>query len=77
MIYDYEDSSDIPDLQIFKEGLIEDLLKSSFYQHPMDRQYNMLKLPIIAPPIILRQQINNDDQKQTLMEKILFMQIKH
>ena len=29
----------------------------------------MLKLPIIAPPSMIRQQINNDVQKQTIMEK--------
>ena len=69
MVYDYEDSSDIPNLQEFKEGLIEDLFKSIFYQQPMDAKYNMLKLPTIISPCTLGKQVNNEAKKKTLMEK--------
>jgi hypothetical protein len=69
MEYNYEDKSKVPDLQVFKEELIEDVLKSAFFQEKSKKKYNMLKLPIIAPPSMIRQQINNDVQKQTIMEK--------
>ena len=69
MVYDYEDTSDIPDLQTFKKSLIEELFKSAFFQHKSTKTYNMLKLPIIAAPSILGEQVNNEMKKKTLMEK--------
>ena len=69
MEYNYEDASEVPDLETFKEDLIEDLLKSVFFQQRSTRKYNMLKLPIISAPGILRKQVNNDMGKKSLMEK--------
>ena len=69
MEYDYEDSSEVPDIQSFKEELVEELLKSVFFQHKSDRKYNMLKLPIISAPSLIQKQVNNDAKKETLMEK--------
>ena len=69
MKYDYEDPSDIPDLQTFKLRLVEDLFMSAFFQHRSDQKYNMLKLPIIAPPSVIGKQVNNEYKKKTLMEK--------
>ena len=69
MEYDYEDGSELPDLQTFKNRLIEDLFKSAFFQHKNDQKYNMLKLPILAAPSLLGKQVNNENKKKTLMEK--------
>ena len=69
MEYNYEDTSEVPELHAFKEELIEDILKSAFFQHKSDKNYKMLKLPIIAAPGLIRKQVNNDYQKETLMEK--------
>ena len=69
MEYNYEDTAEVPDLHTFKEELIEELLKSAFFQHKSDKKYKMLKLPIIAAPGLIRKQVNNDYQKETLMEK--------
>ena len=69
MEYNYEDTSEVPDIQSFKEDLVEELLKSVFFQHKSDRKYNMLKLPIISAPSLIQKQVNNDAKKETLMEK--------
>ena len=69
MVYEYEDSSEIPDLETFKKRLIVDLFKSVFFQQSSQQKYNMLKLPIIAAPSLIRKQVNNEIKKKTLMEK--------
>ena len=69
MEYNYEDTTEVPNLNDFKEDLIEDIFMSVFFQQKMDRKYNILKLPIISAPCLIKKQINNDFRKQTLMEK--------
>ena len=69
MEYNYDDDSEVPDLNDFKNELIEDIFLSVFFQQNNTKTYNMLKLPIIVPPILLRKQINNEHTKKTLMEK--------
>ena len=69
MDYNYEETSEIPDLQTFKMTLIEDLFKSAFFQQISDQKYLMLKLPVIAAPSIIGKQVNNENKKKTLMEK--------
>ena len=44
MEYNYEDTSEVPNLEDFKEDLIEDIFKSVLFQQKMDRKYNMLKV---------------------------------
>ena len=53
MKYDYEDDSDIMTLEDTKNMMIEDLFLSIFFQHRNSKTYNMLKLPIILPPVTL------------------------
>ena len=60
MKYIYEDKSDIPDLQSFKRVLIVECLKRSFFQNVPMKTYNMLKLPLIMAPALLREQCNSD-----------------
>ena len=69
MVYDYDDPSEVSSLEDFKSDLIEDLFLSVFFQHKSDRVYNMLKLPIIIAPSLLKSQVNSDYTKKTLMEK--------
>ena len=69
MEYNYEDASEVPDLEVFKEDLVEDIFKAVFFQQRSTRKYNMLKLPIISAPSLLRKQVNNDIGKKSLMEK--------
>ena len=60
MIYNYEDQSDPPDLESFKQKLVQECLKRSFFQNEPMKSYQMLKLPLIIAPSLLREQINND-----------------
>ena len=60
MIFDYEDESNIPDLESFKIDLVLELLKRSYFQKVPRKTYNMLKLPLIIAPGLLREQVNND-----------------
>ena len=70
MEYNYDDdSAEIPDLEDFKQDLIEDLFLSVFFQEFSKKKYNMLKLPIIIPPALLGKQTNTEQAKKTLMEK--------
>ena len=69
MVYDYKDTSQVPELDIFKIELVEELLKSSFFQLYLQKTHKMLKLPIIAPPSVIGKQINSDSLKETIMEK--------
>ena len=69
MVYDYEDDSEVPDLDDFKQELIEDIFMSVFFQQSSKKTYNMLKLPIIIPPVLLGKQINSERLKKTIMEK--------
>ena len=72
MVFDYDDKSDVMNLEDFKSNLIEDLFLSVFFQQKTERVYNMLKLPIIMAPCVLRTQVNNDIFKKTIMEKEFF-----
>ena len=56
----YEDKSDIPDLESFKQELLVECLKRSFFQDVPMKTYNMLKLPLIMAPGLLREQVNSD-----------------
>ena len=69
MVYDYDDSSDIPELSHFVDELVEEMLCSALYRHNSQRKFNMLKLPLIMAPCLLRKQINNENLKKTIMEK--------
>ena len=69
MEYNYSDTSDVPNLLDFKERLVKEILHSVFFQEKSGQKYNMLKLPIISAPRLIRKQVNNDVKKQTIMEK--------
>ena len=60
MIYDYNDHSDPPDLETFKQELVQMLLKKSFFQNEPKKIYQMLKLPLIIAPSLLDTQTNSD-----------------
>ena len=60
MVYDYRDTSDPPDLDSFKLELVQESLKRSFFQNVPRKTYQMLKLPLIVAPSLLREQTNND-----------------
>ena len=69
MVYNYEDHSEIPDLDTFTDELIEDILCSAFFQHKSDKKYDMLKLPVLMAPCLFRQKVNSEHLKKTIMEK--------
>ena len=69
MEYNYSDTSDVPNLLDFKERLVKEILHSVFFQEKSGQKYNMLKLPIISAPRLIRKQVNNDVKKKTIMEK--------
>ena len=69
MVYDYDDTSEVYSLEDFKTNLVEDLFLSVCFQQKTQRKYNMLKLPIIMAPSVLRKQVNSDWTKKSLMER--------
>ena len=69
MKYDFEDSSDPPNLQDFKELLLKHVAKSAFFQNEPDLNINMLKLPIIMASSLLGTQTNHDVDKKSLLDK--------
>ena len=60
MKYDYNDDSCPPNLEDFKQDLVLECLKRSFFQNVPKKDFNMLKLPLIIPPSLLGEQQNND-----------------
>ena len=69
MKFDYDDASDIPDLSVFTDELIEEVLCSALFQHKSEKKFNLLKLPLLMAPKLLRKQMNNEKLKRTIMEK--------
>ena len=69
MIYDYNDTSEIMDLQNFKTKLLKQLIKKAYFQNVPQLEINMLKLPIILAPSLCGKQVNNDAQKKKLLDK--------
>ena len=47
------------------------LSRQSFFQNEPLQEYNMLKLPIIIAPCLLRKQVNNDVEKKSLIDKTI------
>ena len=60
MVYEYADTSSPPDLESFKQELIQQTFKKSFFQNEPPKNYQMLKLPLIIAPGLLRRQTNHD-----------------
>ena len=60
MIFDYTITENPPNLETFKQELIEDCLMRSFFQNVPRKNFNMLALPLIIAPSLLREQTNND-----------------
>ena len=67
--FQFNDTQSVSDLQEYKENLVKDLLKSAFWQNQKPSEYNLLKVPIIMAPALLRQQVNNDILKESLLDK--------
>ena len=71
MKFDYSDTKEPEDLEEFKTKLVEYTLRSSFFQKEPMIEINMLKLPIIMSPCLIAQQVNNDNQKKSLLDKAI------
>ena len=69
MEYDYEDSDELPDLMSYRNSMIEEVLKSIFFQKQSKKIWNMLKTPIISAPVLLGNPVNGEVSKKTLLEK--------
>ena len=69
MKFDFQDTSEPPDLEEFKCTLVKRLLKSAFWQNEQPEDVNMLKLPIIMAPVMMKKQVNNDITKDSLLDK--------
>ena len=57
---------EVPDLEFFKEQLICQMLRSTFFQNEPKDDLDMLNFPNIIAPKLLKQQINTDCDKKTL-----------
>ena len=51
MVYDFEDNeSEVPDLECYKEQLVSQMLRSSFFQSEIKDDLDMMKIPNIIIP---------------------------
>ena len=69
MVFNYDDTTEVQDLEDFKLDLVEHILKCSFYQNEPAKQINMLKLPVIMAPSLVGKQVNRDVDKKSLLDK--------
>lgn len=69
MVYDYNSSEEIPDLQDFLDDLVIEVLMSAFFQYKSQKKIDMLRLPIIMAKSLKGSKLNNDVSKKTIMEK--------
>ena len=70
MIYNFNDvEAEVPELETFKEGLVSQMLRSAFFQNEVKEDINMLKIPNIITPRLLRKQVNTDSQKESLFNR--------
>ena len=74
MKFDYDDETDIPNLDDFKKHLAKLMLTQSYYQNEPKKNINLLKIPVIMAPSLLSKQVNNDRNKKSLLEKELNLQ---
>ena len=72
MKFDFEDKSDPPSLQDFKNLILKQVAKSAFFQNEPQLEINMLKLPIIMASSLLGSQTNNDVDKKSLLDQEIF-----
>ena len=72
MKFDFDDKSDPPSLQDFKNLLLKQVAKSAFFQNEPQLEINMLKLPIIMASSLLGSQTNNDVDKKSLLDQEIF-----
>ena len=71
MVYDYDDTSDPPDLESFKQKLVQECLRRSFFQNEPNKIYNMLKLPLIIAPSVLGKQVNTDTKESIVSPELI------
>ena len=59
MVFDYDDLLEVPNLAEYKKELINEILKNAFFQkyYKEKKKWNMLKVPVIAAPSLVRKQI--------------------
>ena len=70
MVYDFEDNeSEVPDLECYKEQLVSQMLRSSFFQSEIKDDLDMMKIPNIIAPRLLKKQINTDCEKKSFFNK--------
>ena len=70
MIYDYDDDAEIPPLATFVEELTVEVLCSAFFQMKTGKKFNMLKIPALIAPCLTGKQVNNEQLKKTIMQKL-------
>ena len=69
MKFNFQDTSEPPSLEEFKHTRVKSLMRSAFWQQEPPMEINLLKLPIIMAPAMIRKQINNDIAKDSLLDK--------
>ena len=69
MVYDFQQNDEIPSLESFKVRLARQMMRSAFFQHEPKEAFDMLKVPLIIAPKLLKQQVNSDNCKETLFNQ--------
>ena len=70
LVYDFDSTEDVPSLYDFKTRLARQMLRSSFFQNEEKEKFNMVKLPIIMAPKLLKSQVNNSETMAALSQLI-------
>ena len=65
--FDFEDKTEVPQLQPFLDKLSNQVIRSSFFQHEPKDPINLLKLPLIMPDCLLGVMTNTESGKKSLM----------
>ena len=69
MVYNYDTQQPILYLQDFLDELVVEVLMSVFFQHSLEKEIDILRLPLIIPKSVRGNMVNYDVNKKNLLEK--------
>ena len=70
LVFDFEDDSDIPELYDFLDKLVNQVVRSAFFQNEPKDIVNLLKLPLIMPNGLVGKMINTESSKKSIMNNV-------
>ena len=65
--FDFDDESEVPQLESFIDKLAKQVMRSSFFQGEPKDKINILNIPIIMPDCLIGKMTNTERKKKSLM----------